>query len=314
MDKKYLFKKGKHGYKANLHCHTVVSDGTRTPEEIKKIYRDSGYSVVAFTDHNKLIPQTQLNDDSFLAINSVEFDINDEEHKNGSHSIRTYHFNLYAERCDMTETPPPPRMKYADIGAINAYIAERTAEGYLVCYNHPYWSLQDASEYCRLKGLFAMEIYNHSCETGGHYGYHPQAYDEMLRAGDMLYCVSADDNHDRHDPNGPMWDSCGGYVVINAESLTYENIIAALKNGNFYASQGPEIYGITLEDKKLSVECSPAQLINVYTDGRRCYPAYGDGMTGAAFELSGNERYIRVMCRDKNYKDANSNAYLTGFR
>ncbi|MFC2091574.1 PHP domain-containing protein [Elusimicrobiota bacterium] len=38
--------------KADLHVHTTYSDGTYTPEEIIKISRDRGISVVAITDHD----------------------------------------------------------------------------------------------------------------------------------------------------------------------------------------------------------------------------------------------------------------------
>ena len=38
-------------YKANLHAHTVVSDGKLTPEEMKREYQKRGYSVIAYTDH-----------------------------------------------------------------------------------------------------------------------------------------------------------------------------------------------------------------------------------------------------------------------
>ena len=38
-------------YRANLHCHSTVSDGKKTPEELKEFYRSHGYSAVAFTDH-----------------------------------------------------------------------------------------------------------------------------------------------------------------------------------------------------------------------------------------------------------------------
>ena len=37
--KKYLLPEGGKFYKANLHCHTTVSDGKMTPEEIKKYYK-----------------------------------------------------------------------------------------------------------------------------------------------------------------------------------------------------------------------------------------------------------------------------------
>ena len=38
-------------YKANLHCHSTVSDGALTPEALKELYTKNGYSVIAFTDH-----------------------------------------------------------------------------------------------------------------------------------------------------------------------------------------------------------------------------------------------------------------------
>ena len=63
----------KKGYlKANMHCHTTCSDGRLTPEEIKEEYMKRGYSVVAFTDHEHVIDQSHLTDDSFLAITGCE--------------------------------------------------------------------------------------------------------------------------------------------------------------------------------------------------------------------------------------------------
>ena len=32
-------------YKANLHCHTVISDGKLTKEQIREEYRKRGYSI-----------------------------------------------------------------------------------------------------------------------------------------------------------------------------------------------------------------------------------------------------------------------------
>ena len=39
-------------YKANLHCHTNISDGRLTPLEVKELYKSHGYSVIAYTDHD----------------------------------------------------------------------------------------------------------------------------------------------------------------------------------------------------------------------------------------------------------------------
>ena len=44
--KKYLLKNVGNFYKANLHVHTTVSDGDFSPEEVKQMYMDKGYSIV----------------------------------------------------------------------------------------------------------------------------------------------------------------------------------------------------------------------------------------------------------------------------
>lgn len=37
--------------KVNLHTHSTISDGNLSPKSVIKRYRDSGYDVVAMTDH-----------------------------------------------------------------------------------------------------------------------------------------------------------------------------------------------------------------------------------------------------------------------
>ena len=302
--KKILFQNDKNIYKANLHCHTTVSDGRHTPQEIKEMYKARGYSVIAFSDHDKLVSQSHLNDDNFLAINSLEVGLGQPETSIPGVKKRVYHFNLLALDPAMHKTPPLMQMDYYDTDAVNDYIQARTNEGYLVSYNHPYWSMQTYEEYAKLEGLFAMEIYNHGCEVGdGYYGYNPQVYDEMLRANGRLYCIATDDNHNICE------DSFGGYVMINAAGLTYSCIIDALKAGDFYSSQGPEIYEISIDDKKLKVKCSGVELIVVYTDSRIGYSKKGTNIQEAEFDLQGTERYVRIMCKDEKGHGGFSNAY-----
>lgn len=38
-----------------MHMHTTVSDGPMTPEEVKAAYKERGYSIVAFTDHEVIV-------------------------------------------------------------------------------------------------------------------------------------------------------------------------------------------------------------------------------------------------------------------
>ena len=305
--KNHLLPQGKNVYKANLHCHTTVSDGRYSPEQIKEMYKSKGYSVVAFSDHSELVNQSHLNDDNFLAINSLEVDVSDNRQDVAWSKRKVYHFNLFSPDPSITVTPQiMSSINYSDINAINEYIKARNDEGFLVSYNHPYWSMQTYEDYGKLKGLFAMEIYNNGCEVyDGYYGYNPQVYDEMLRTQGKLYCLSTDDNHNRPE----VCDSFGGYVMIHSPSLTYGDIMDALTNGDFYSSQGPEIHEISITNGVLNIRCSESKLIIVYTDGRACHLKTGDTLTHAEFTLDGDEKYIRVMCRDENHKDANSNAY-----
>jgi len=41
--RKYLLPESGNFYKANLHCHSTLSDGNLTPEQLKKAYMDKGY-------------------------------------------------------------------------------------------------------------------------------------------------------------------------------------------------------------------------------------------------------------------------------
>ena len=47
-------------YKANLHCHSTLSDGSCTPEELKEIYKKHGYSIIAYTDHDVFISHKSI--------------------------------------------------------------------------------------------------------------------------------------------------------------------------------------------------------------------------------------------------------------
>lgn len=75
--KKYLLP-NTNSYKANLHCHTTISDGSWTPEKVKEEYSKRGYSIVAYTDHNMMIDHHQeLSDDTFLALRGFEVQISE---------------------------------------------------------------------------------------------------------------------------------------------------------------------------------------------------------------------------------------------
>ena len=76
---KCLIPKERQFYKANMHAHTVICDGRLTSEEMKRIYKSKGYSILAYTDHEVMVSHPELADEDFLPINSyIRIDVEDE--------------------------------------------------------------------------------------------------------------------------------------------------------------------------------------------------------------------------------------------
>ena len=275
-----------------------------------------GYSIVAFTDHNKYAWHQNLTDRNFLAIAAFEANI-DQYPKPGQERpyLPVYHFNFYdkyPQNRPCKDEIRMPERRYDDIQYLNEYIQKMNEKGFLVCYNHPYWSLQNYQDYINLKGLWAMEIYNNGCEILGHYGYNPQVYDEMLRAGKRIYSVAADDNHNVNGFESPYCDSLGGFVWIKADKLEYGAVMEALEKGSFYFSMGPEIKEVFVQGKMLKIKTSPVKKIYVIQKGRNCYykiAPKGKEITEAEFNLTGKEGYIRIVVRDAEGLEAGTNAY-----
>ena len=184
--KQHLLPEDGQFYKANMHTHTNVSDGRFSPEEIKKLYMEQGYSIVAYTDHEVFVPQNHLTDANFLAINATEIAINDGWH-GGFMFNKCYHINLYAkeqnaEHCPVLhgntwlehskqyireETKQNPYKSHYSVSGVNDMIRKAVKAGFLVCFNHPVWSCQDYSDYMGIKGLWGIEVYNTGCFRGG---------------------------------------------------------------------------------------------------------------------------------------------------
>ena len=322
-----LLDKNKPFFKANLHCHSTYSDGKESVEELKRQYKRQGYSIVAFTEHEHLIDNSRLNDEEFLAITACELAIKEfpEQSTMKNFDMRVCHLNLYSLDPHNTLTPCYSPIQdhfisdtcrhlirydtayervYSKEG-INDIIRIANEQGFLVTYNHPTWSLETANEYLQYDNLFAVEIYNHGCNRMGARVDDERVFDDMLRAGKRLFCVCADDNHTAED-------SFGGWVCVNAEKLDYTTIMTALRNGQFYASTGPQIFALTQDGMQVEIYTSPCKTIGVTTHGRRTDGVCandGELLTHAKFTLRPEDKYFRIRVTDKYGKTAYTQAY-----
>ena len=313
--KRYLLPESGTFYKANLHCHSTVSDGRWSPEEIKARYMERGYSVVAYTDHHFLVPHNELTDADFVALNGVEIGAIDGAPKKRRKNcdfclIALTPDNLDRPQWDTRDTPPDELgrhilMKF-EPDFVNAVLADARQRGFFVTYNHPTWSLVDYNDYMQYTGMQAMEICNYGCVAAGYDEHNAKIYNDLLRGGKRLYCIAADDNHNR------IPDSFGGFTMIKAESLGYTQITDALQRGSFYASEGPLIHSLVWEAGRVFIETSPAQAIYTTHPVRRAAIVRADGapVTEACFEIDPDDGYFFLTVVGENGTKAYTNAYF----
>ena len=334
--KKYFLPRNGNFYKANLHCHSTLSDGRKTPEEIKEIYQNKGYSVVAYTDHDILISHNELTDDNFLALNGFEVEINEDKEAdwcniecchicfisltedNITHPL--WHRSLYLfgnapkYRDDVRfYENEPDYVRHYDCNTITDMMKKGREKGFFVTYNHPTWSQENYEDYIGYDGMNAMEMFNGSCMAEGYEDYNPRVYDDTLRAGKKIYCIGADDNHNGYEMHSRRSDSGWAYTMIKTDKLEYRAITKALENGEFYASEGPEIFELYYEDEKVYIKCSEADRIICNYQIRKAEIVLSENgipVTEACFNAPSNCGYFRITVIDRHGKHACTNAYF----
>ena len=324
--RQYLLPCGAKQYKANLHCHTTVSDGNLSPSEIKAMYQRAGYSAVAFTDHEVLLGHGDLTDASFVALHGYETAIKDgtPEERTG-HFMKVHHLCLLAKEpdtlsqvCFYPENFTPgnaasylPFVRYVgekckyeySISFVNHLIRTAKEHGFFVTYNHPRWSLQTFREICDVEGLFGIEVFNGGClpHGDGTSGF----FEDFLRDGKRLLPIAGDDNH-----NGGGRAEFGAFTVIAAEKLEYRALTEALEKGNAYASTGPLIDELYFEGGFLTVRTPAPYTVTLRSEGR--YTASAKDASFASFRIRREEcgRYFRLEIADREGKQAVTRAFF----
>jgi len=314
--KKFLLPENGNFYKVNMHSHSTLSDGKQTPEELKKFYSEHGYSAIAFTEHGKLHDVSYLTDDNFLAIKSYELDMADKSKPanalyegtpvNWQH-WNVIHMNLYAKDPSITEAIDISDLRTEFSNAnINEAIRRANKAGFFVIYNHPHWSLNDYTLYSELEGVRGLEITNGAAFRSSDMDYTPHVCDQMSRLGKRLICVGGDDNHDTKH-------FFQAWTMVKAEELTHDAILGAIEAGHCYASQGPEIYELYVEDNNVHVKCSDAVGIFYTSVGRRkCAEldmTYENPVNEAVFPIDPTDIYFRITVRDARGRRANTGVF-----
>ena len=316
----YLLPRDGQFYKANLHSHSTLSDGAYTVEQLKDVYKANGYSVFAFTEHGKYHDLRHLDDADFITLPSYEANLTrdytttpfpalQKSEKVMPAQAEVVHLNMFAIDPDKTTCEPDISDIYDthSVENVNELIRRGREAGFLVSFNHPHWSLNTASFYNKLEGLDALEIINGAAYRSSALDHVPHVYREMAWNGKRLICIAGDDNHRfRHF----FW----AWTMIKAPELSHKAVMNALLAGNCYASAGPEIKELYVEDGVLHVTTSEAQGIYYSVAGRGKQAVLytdnnGQPVTHAEFKISKNDVFFHVTVKDMMGRPANTRIF-----
>lgn len=276
-------------YRGNLHMHSTMSDGRVTPEAACHFYQENGYDFVALTDH--FLPQYRFpitdtrpyRTDSFTTIIGAEL------HTGLTSMGEMWHLLAIGLPFDFAQPTP---------NETGPELAQRamTAGAYVVVA-HPAWYSLPESDVIALGDVHAIEIINgisrdHSDKIDSVY-----MLDVMIGRGRRYHALATDDSHfhDKHQ------DTLLGWVMVKSESLDPDALLAALKRGEFYSSEGPLIHDVeVLPNNSVKVRCSPCNHVFVSGKGSKAAYHHGNGIREITLPLKEwNANYCRVSVRDR---------------
>ncbi len=266
-----VFQKPGRFFRGNLHTHSTRSDGKLAPEAVAAHYRDAGYDFLALTDHflpryNFPIVDTRpFRSNRFTTILGAEV-----------HAPANSHGEAWHILCVGLPDDFPPTGE-TETGVA---LAQRAAEaGAFVAIAHPQWSGLRIEDGRALPMAHAVEVYNNGCAMESRRGDGTALLDQLLNEGRDILAIATDDAHFRFS------DACGGWVMVKARENEPSALLAALKRGDFYSSQGPEIHSAEIVGGALHVECSPAIAVAAVGRGSRGVDVHGRQLTRAELSL-----------------------------
>jgi hypothetical protein len=251
-----------------------------------KRYREAGYDFLAITDHNSWINHASLGDAHFTVLSGSELGLNSREH--------TLALGIDSSTIDSNQDT-------------QALIDQVVEAGGLSCLNHVHWSAMSFSRVHELKQYQLIEIFNHLSFGNGASDGTTMIWDDILRSGRRVFGIATDDTHREHD-------LYGGWIQIWSDSIEERDILSALRDGNFYSTEGPTIESITVTENTISVATTEdvESICFIYESGNQAHRAWSDerkqrrSLRKATFDRP-VDTFVRCQIRDSHGKRAWSN-------
>jgi len=275
-------------WRGNLHTHSTRSDGALEPEEVCARYREAGYDFLCLSDHFLArfgFPVTDTRDfrtNRFTTIPGAEL-----------HAMENSHGELW----HILAVGLPEDFPATGETETGLELAARArATGAFIGIAHPQWSsLTEADGRAMAPHAHAVEIFNHTSEVECARPDGTMLLDLLLNEGYRLGGYAADDAHFK----GP--DAFGAWTMVKAEENQPEALVAALKAGLYYSSQGPLIHDFAVDGDDLVVECSQAVNVAVVGRGTRARNVRGEDLGTVRLPLEPFDGdWLRVVVGDES--------------
>lgn len=255
-------------FKGQIHCHTQASDGDDTLQEVMEAYQALGYHFVVITDHDQITKAPTV--PGILFIPGVE------------KSSSSGHILGIGVKSQTDEMRP------------DKIIDHIQKEGGVAIYAHPNrwplfsgWTLR---ELLSVPGACGIEVINAKrWRTNSE-----NKWDALLTRGYRIWGMAGDDCHSIAREANRAW------VVVAAPDLREDSIIAALRNGHFYSTEGPDLSVKVYPDKIVASTSREATIEWIAKEGvkRRVIR----GVKEDTYFVEGDEGYIRVVVIRKSDK------------
>jgi len=254
-----------------LHAHTTSSDGDMPPEKLVRHYEWAGFDVLAITDH--WVRTVERSTRNLLVIPSVELNATAGGPEHDVHVLA----------LGVETDPAIPENEFAPLPEVVSWIEANGGVPYVA---HPYWSGLRTDQFEGCEGLAGIEVWNAGCELEIGRGGSTVHWDEALERGRLLWGIAADDSHH------PGYDSALAWSMVRVPERTPAAVLDALRSGSFYASTGPSIESVAVEEAAVVVECSPATSVTLISSRAR-------GARANAGRL-GYPKDSEILARDSN--------------
>jgi hypothetical protein len=290
-------------WRGNLHTHSTRSDGVLPPEEVCRRYRAEGYDFMALTDHfvgaygYPVVDTAPFRAEGFTTILGAEL------HSGAMANGELWHILAVGLPADFAPSDSPDFQPKPGQESGPEIAARAVAAGAFVAIAHPQWSGLTLADARTITAAHAVEIYNHGCAMGCDRPDGAAIADLLLTEGRRLTLIATDDAH-FSEP-----DHFGGWTMVKAERNEPEALLAALKRGDFYSSQGPELRDVRIEGDRVVVECSAVVSVVALGHGTAAKGVHGHSLTRAEVPLARlkNSPWLRVSVIDAAGKRAWSN-------